>query len=432
MLDRLLHPFELFAASYLATLLVAVGCALLGVFVALRRIVFVGAALAEVSAAGIAVALAASGGLGLDRHGSDLAVTAGSVAFSLAGTVLLAWAGGERRITREGLVAVGFAAGAAAAVLVVWKSAAELEHVKNILSGSSLYVTDAQLAILAVAFAALALVHAALHKEIVFCSFDPLTARTLGLPVRAVDATLLGTIGLAIAVSLPLVGVLPVFGFLTVPALSGLLLGGTLPRAFVHAAAHAAVASAAGLVAADAIDLPLGPATVAVLLAMLGPSALVARFERLRAPFLAVEVATVVGALALGGFSVHCFLHQHEAHAPHVHDRRPPAAARIEAAHDPGTGSHAVVIHSAVARIEAGDARGVEELVVELASDAPPFDRGEALDALKPIAGQDFGYDPDRDAAGNAEALRRWRDWLAHARGRLRYDPKARTFTVGR
>jgi len=423
----LLHPFELFAASTLATVVVAVGCALLGVFVALKRIVFVGAALAEVSAAGIAVAFAVAGALGLDRHGTDLLAALLAITASLAGAALLAIPRAERRITREGLVATGFAGGAAAAILIVWRSAADLEHVKNILSGSSLYVTDAQLLVLVLVFGAIALVHAALHKELVFSAFDPLMARTLGLPARALDLALYATIAVAIALALPIVGVLPVIGFLTIPALSGLLLGESLGAAFAHAAAHALVASAAGLLAADVIDLPLGPATVGVLLLMLGPSALVSRVPRLRAPFLAVQAASVVVALALTAFSLHCFFHQHEAHAPHVHDRPTPTTARIESGHEDETGSHAARIHAAIERIEVGDARGVSELVLEIASDASPFDRGEAIEALAAIAGTTFGYDQDRAAEANAEPLRRWRDWLAHERSRLVYDPKART-----
>ena len=432
MLDRILHPFEFFSAFYLATVLVAVGCAYLGVFIAVKRVVFIGIALAELSAAGIATALLVAWVFlpGLSDRSIDYLALAGSVAFSLAGVAVLAVPFAEKRVSREGIVAVGYALGAAGAILVVWKSAQDLDQVKNILAGSSLYVSDMQLATVAISFGALALVHAALRKEFIFCSFDPTTARTLGLPARGIDLTLYVTIGLAIALALRTLGVLPVFAFLSVPAVEGLLLARRFGPAFVHAVGQALIASALGLLAADLMDLPPGPATVAVLVLLLAPAALASRSERFRKLWRVVEGIGAVLAIVLAVVAARAYLNERDARlshpAPHMAVMPPPTPI-VEAPHE-ASGSHAASINQAIMKIESGDVRGVEDLLLALESDAPPYERGLALESLQPIAASDFGYDPDKDAAGNAEALRKWRDWWGHVKARLRFDRDRKTF----
>jgi ABC-type Mn2+/Zn2+ transport system permease subunit len=426
MIGRLLHPFEFFAASYLATLLVAVGCAYLGVFVALRRVVFLGVALAELSAAGIATALLlASLVPGLSEGaGADWLALAGSVVFSLLGVAVLAAPFAEKRISRESVVAVGYAAGAAGAVLLVWKSAQDLEHVKNILAGSSLYVSQGQLVTIAVAFAVIGVVHALLRKEFVFCSFDPAMARTLGIPARPIELALYATIGLAIALALRTLGVLSVFGFLVVPALEGLLLARRFAPAFWHAVAQAAIGSALGLLVADLLDLPPGPATVAVLLAMIAPAALASRWETFRKLWMVLEAAGAIAALGLAGVSIHALVHEEHAIAPVVahahHTAEPPR-------HE-DRGTLAGTVHHAIEEIQKGDEHGVDELIDVLGSEAPPFDRSEALDALAHMARGDLGYDPDKDAAGNADSLRLWREWRSKVKGRLKFNAETKTF----
>ena len=77
----------LFREALYGTLVIAVGCSVLGVYVVLRRIVFVGAALAEISSAGIGLALWLAGlGVLPGLAGHPLAV---SLLVTMAGVCLL-------------------------------------------------------------------------------------------------------------------------------------------------------------------------------------------------------------------------------------------------------------------------------------------------------------------------------------------------------
>jgi zinc transport system permease protein len=432
MLDRIVHPFEFFSAFYLATVLVAAGCAYLGVYVAVKRVVFIGVALAEMSAAGIAAALLVAFVFlpGLGEREADYLALGGSVLFSLAGVAVLAVPFAEKRVSREGVVAVTYAVGAAAAILLVWKSAQDLDQVKNILAGSSLYVSDTQLATLAVAFLALGAVHAALRKEFIFCSFDPTTARTLGLPARAIDLTLYVTIGLAIALALRTLGVLPVFAFLSVPAVEGLLLARRFGTAFLHAVGQALVASAAGLIAADFLDLPPGPATVALLVLLLVPAGIASRVAWFRKVWVVIEATGAVLAIVLAVVAARAYVEERDKRLAHTppHRVEAPAHEVVERGHE-ASGSHEAEVSVATRLLEEGDEKGIEMLVNVLATDAPPFERGEALERLQPInEGETFGYDSDRDATANAAAISAWRDWYAHHRGRFGFDRAKKTW----
>ncbi len=396
-IDAFLEPFRFFSASFLATLVVALGCAYLGVYIALKRIVFVGIALAEISAAGIAFGfflasyVSAFGG---DRlRWTTLLV---SMLFSLSGIALLAAPWAERlRISRENVVGVGYAGGAAASILLVWKSAAELDELKNILAGSSLYVTGADLATLVAVFSAIGAVHLALRKELVFVSLDPITARTLGLPARALDVLLYVTIGIAIAPALRTHGVLSVFGYLVIPPIAGLLLARRLGPAFWHACAFGLYGSAAGLWLSAAADLPPGPATVALLGGLLVPVGVCSRFEPLRRAYVVVEALAVAATLGLAAVALKAYLGAAPA-AP------PPAPAPV-------------VVVDRVPEPPAAGPNTPADLVAVLASDAPPFERAEALEALRALSGgHAFGYDPDLgpSAGANAGAVERWKVWL--------------------
>jgi ABC-type Mn2+/Zn2+ transport system permease subunit len=479
-LERLLHPFEFFAPSYLATVLIAAGCAVLGVFITLRRIVFVGAALAEASAAGVAFAFLLLGRESVAAwvaagDGREHALVLGSsLAFTLAGVLLFAtdftMNFTQRRLSREALVGIGFAGAGALSILLVAKSAHGLEELKNILAGNVLFVDDAQLKTLAAAFVILGLAHVVFHKEFVLCSFDPAMARTLGIPAGRLDLALYVTLGVAIAAALRTGGVLLVFGFLVLPPAGALLLGSRLSLVFAHAVAQALGGSALGLWLADRLDLPPGPATVATLAVFVVAVAACGRRAVLRRALVAGEVALAALAAGLDVFALVAHLRQAEPTLPHGHHdhaepavvaggpSRPPiptaalspdlralvlaldsddegererAIARLAAKKDPDAPAALVAalagapparrVHIGQALIALGIERGVDVLLDVIADGgAPPFDRYEAVTVLGGLAGSDFDYDPDRDAAGNAASIARFRDWWRHSKGRVK------------
>src|SRR5258705_12623812 len=116
MLDTIL----LFREALYGALVIAVCCSVLGVYVVLRRIVFVGAALAQLSSAGIALALFL-GGMGV-TSGLTGHPTAFALAFGLAAAMFLRLCGGQRAgVPPDATIGVTYAAAAAAGILLIAK-----------------------------------------------------------------------------------------------------------------------------------------------------------------------------------------------------------------------------------------------------------------------------------------------------------------------
>ena len=108
------------------------------------------------------------------------------------------------------------------------------------------------------------IVHALFYKEFLFVSFDRETARTLGYRVTFWNLFLYFTLGLVIAFAMQFAGVLLVFDFLVLPAVTGLLFARSMRAIFTVSIASALLAAVIGFSLSVPFDLPSGPAIIAV------------------------------------------------------------------------------------------------------------------------------------------------------------------------
>jgi zinc transport system permease protein len=255
-----LETVLLFRDALYGALLIGVTCSVLGVYVVLRRIVFVGAALAELSSLGIALAIWMAGrGMALGAVTDPVVV---SLIVTFAGVVFFSTSTGRGRVPPDATIGVVYAAAAAAAILFIAKATTGEAH-DLLLHGNILGITRRDwLVLLGVAVPVL-LLHAVFFKEFLFVSFDRETARTLGYRVERWNLLLYLSLGVVIAFAMQFAGVMLVFDFLVLPAVTGLLLGGGLAVVFGGAVASAVLASVAGFAASVTFDLPTGPAIIA-------------------------------------------------------------------------------------------------------------------------------------------------------------------------
>ncbi|HWE43023.1 MAG TPA: metal ABC transporter permease [Gemmatimonadaceae bacterium] len=259
----------LFKDALYGALIIAVVCAALGVYVVLRRIVFVGAAIAQLSSAGIALALFMSGmgwATGMTAH-----PVAFSLVFALAGAIFFGLGGGQRTgVPPDATIGVAYAVAAATGILLISKAAAGEAH-DIFLSGNILGITRSDVWVLLAVSIPVLLVHLVFYKEFLFVSFDRETARTLGYNVNFWNLLLYFTLGLVIAFAMQFAGVMLVFNFLVLPAVTGMLIARSMRGIFLAAVLAAVVAAFVGFSMSIPFDLPSGPAIIAVsgLLALL-------------------------------------------------------------------------------------------------------------------------------------------------------------------
>ena len=239
--------------ALLAGLLVGGACAFLGVYVVLRRIVFVGVALAEMSSAGVALALLIG-----------LSPMLGSVLVMLAGVVLVSVRWGGRRIRQDAFIGIGYIVASAASILMLAKSPSGEASLLDLLFGNILTATATDIQATAIALGLMLLFHLVFYKEILFVAFDPDTASASGYNARLWELALYLTIGLTIAFSIHAVGVLLTFASLVVPAVTALLLTRRMGTAFGVAIAAGTIPVPLGLYLSFVADLPAA-ATIVVL-----------------------------------------------------------------------------------------------------------------------------------------------------------------------
>jgi zinc transport system permease protein len=267
------EAYFLWRNAMAAAVVAAALCGYLGVFIVLRRMAFVSAALSQISGLGVALSFFIGSFLGVDPHGAHVPWYVSPIfcalVLSCAAAALLALPGRRRRAQPETLVALAYLAASAAVVLVLAspRIVQEAHEVGELLFGSAVAVREQNLVALAVAALLAAVVHGAFFKDFVFVSFDRETAATVGYPVARLDAALNLTIAVAAAMATRALGTLPVFAFLVLPAGAALLVARRLRSAAVLAVAIAIVSAVLGYYLSFVYQLPTGP-TMAALCAL--------------------------------------------------------------------------------------------------------------------------------------------------------------------
>ena len=252
--------------SICAGMAIAAICAYIGVYVVLKRIVFVGASLAQISSAGIALAFLIGQSIpffGKHPMGTSLVIT-------LLGTLLYSQQSLSRKIPQESIIGIGYLVASALTVMFIVKSPKGLDEVNELLAGNIITITKSDFWMMVVVFAGVALVHGLFYKQFLFTSFDPDMASTRGYKTRAWELLFYMVLGLTISMSIQFAGLLSVFAYLVIPAVTGLVVAKRMPTAFVVAVVSALVSTILGFIWSLKSDLPTSPPIIAVSALLLG------------------------------------------------------------------------------------------------------------------------------------------------------------------
>jgi ABC-type Mn2+/Zn2+ transport system permease subunit len=283
-LVEIVSPGFLLREALLGSVLVGVICPLVGVYFVLRRMIFLGVALPQVSAAGIALAFLAYRTLvGQHQHfmpSERLLAMLGSLSCTLVGLLILA-VFARHRETVEARIGTTYAIAAAATILFLALDPAAEAHMVNLLKGDILATTGPSLTLMAGVFGAVALLLLAFRKEFLLVSFDRDLAVVFGKRAGLWDSLLYLMIGITISLGVMTAGPLVTFGFFVIPPLTARIITRRMLAFSLTSAGLGAITAFAGFYCAYRFDLPLGPAEVALASLGLAMTATIRRLARL-------------------------------------------------------------------------------------------------------------------------------------------------------
>jgi zinc transport system permease protein len=250
-----------------AVAVIAAGlCSFIGVYIILRRVVFVSAAMSQMSGVGVAMAFFLCSVVQVDPHQAPLWLHPlwYATAFAALGAALFSLNVGHRRLASETVVGLGYliAAGCVILILNSPRVTQEAHEVNDLLYGNAVVATPQQLKIMAGAAIAVALVHGLFGKEFQFTVFDAEMARTLGLRTRGWSLLLFLTFAVTISVSTRAIGALPVFAFMVIPPAVGLLLADRMWSVFAVSVTVGVASAFIGYWASFRWSLPTGASMV--------------------------------------------------------------------------------------------------------------------------------------------------------------------------
>ncbi len=237
--------FRLFPHAIAAGLVIGSVCALLGVFVILKRVVFIGITLSEVAACGIALAMIC-----------NVPPLIGASVLTFATVAALSYPFEMDRIPRDAMLGVIFILASALSILLVAGSGFGLQEVKALLYGDLILTSPRDMAIILAALLPVLAYLLVFLRPILYSFLDREAAKVLGINVGLWGLLYFLALGLAVSASSKTAGALLVFCYLVAAPSAALLVSRRLGSAMVIAVLVACGSTLLGLYLSFRRDLP--------------------------------------------------------------------------------------------------------------------------------------------------------------------------------
>lgn len=256
-LTDLFNPDLAFLPKALAVAVMSsIVCGVVGTYVVLRGMAFIGDAVSHAVFPGLAFAFVLEGDL----------VLGGTLA-GVATAVVVAVFSQNRRLNESSVIGVFFVAAFALGVVVISQAPGYAGSLEQFLFGSITGIPTSDLVTDGVTGVVILAVLFALHKELVTISLDRESARAMGVAVFWLDLVLYVLVTLAVVISVQTIGNILVLALLVTPAATARLLTDRIGVMMALSPAIGTLGALAGLYISWGWDLPTGGTIVLVLTA---------------------------------------------------------------------------------------------------------------------------------------------------------------------
>lgn len=260
--------FGFMQRALLSAVVTGLSCSLMGVFVVLQGLSFVGAGIAHGAFAGVALALL----LGYSPM-------AGATVTALVMALAIGYTKRRGKLNLDASVGIAFSGALALAVFFIGLLPGYNADLMGYLFGNLLSVSAEDLWIGA-GIGVLVLVCLFLFfKELQFVTFDPEMAEASGLPVAQIFDGLLLLVALAIVISLKAAGELLVMAFIVIPASAAWQWSSSLKTMLLLSGSFGVFSAVAGLLISFYFDIPSGASIVLLLILIFLGSSILARWR---------------------------------------------------------------------------------------------------------------------------------------------------------
>ena len=255
MSDALTDPFQyaFMQRAFLAAALAATACAVVGTFVVLKGLAFMGDAVAHSSLTGIAVAYVLGG-----------SIFWGALAWAVPASIAITYISRRARIRLDTSVGIIYAGGFALGIIVASTASNYTADLFSFLFGNVLGASWTDVTVIGVVTGIVLLSVGAFYKELLFSSYDATMAAASGIPVGLMQYLLPVLVGITTVAALKTVGIVLVLALLVTPPATAGLLARRLPGIMVTSLMVALADVVAGLYLSFHLDLPSGPSIVLI------------------------------------------------------------------------------------------------------------------------------------------------------------------------
>jgi len=244
-IENIKAVIDVYGGALPIAFLMAITFAIFGIFVVLKRMVFIGVTLSEVAACGVAFALI-----------HELPPFMGAALFCLAVVAILAYPYELSKLPRDTVLGTIFIFASGMAILLVAGSGFGLEKVKAILYGNLLFASTGDVATICAVMIPALLALLIFFRPILYSFLDRESALSLGINVWRYELLFFVFLGLTVAAASRIAGVMLVFCYLVVPAATALLLSRNMVPGILLACLFAILTTVLGVMTSYQADLP--------------------------------------------------------------------------------------------------------------------------------------------------------------------------------
>ena len=262
-----LFSYGFFVNAFLASLMAAISCGIIGTYIVSRRIVFISGGITHAS----------FGGIGMGYY-FGINPLLGAGIFSILSGMGIQLFSSKGKVREDSSIAIWWSLGMAVGIIFVYMTPGYAPNLMSYLFGSILTVSSGELWLMLLLSLVIMLFFTFFYRTILYIAFDEDFARTSDLPVNLFNYLLMILISLTIVLNIRVVGIILILSLLTIPQATANLFTRDFGKMMFISVAFAFLSSFIGLIVSYFADIPSGATIIFTQVVIFGLVKLVKAF----------------------------------------------------------------------------------------------------------------------------------------------------------